>query len=225
MCLLFLDGHFIFLTLDDLFSKWWFMKLGRRGNRGDRCINCKIFKEHCFCDEINKCHINTKISVIMHRRERFLTSNTVNLAKLSLDNVEVHIHGHEDQQIEVKNLISENYENVYLFPDEESIKLDEFIANCEKPVNIIVPDGSWRQARKIKRRLFGSLNLPSVKIDSQKSNYLLRTSPFEGALCTFEAIMYALKVCESERVFKDLSQNFDLFNNRFYNSRKSFFKN
>ena len=46
----------------------------RRSTQGKRCLGCRINKILCFCDQIKKHDTKTIVSIIMHHREKHLTS-------------------------------------------------------------------------------------------------------------------------------------------------------
>jgi DTW domain-containing protein YfiP len=58
-----------------------------------------------------------------------------------------------------------------------------------KPATLVVPDGTWRQARRIRRKLA----LPCVTLPpGAPTEYALRSDAHEGGLATLEAIARAL---------------------------------
>ena len=180
----------------------------RRSSQDRRCPECKVNLIYCFCDGLLKYNNRTKISVIMHKRELFLTSNTVNLARQTFDNFNLFIRGTEEK-LTSQFVTPKNHIPLYLYPSEDAIELNQLNLEATKTYNLIVPDGSWRQAKKIHRREPLLENIQRVKITNiDKSKYSLRKQKYEYGLCTFEAIMHALKVIEPETPFEKLESNF-----------------
>ena len=69
------------------------------------------------------------------------------------------------------------------------------------PVNLIVPDGNWRQASKVHRRHPELGALPRVKLSQPNvGTDHLRTEHFLEGHSTLEAIAMAFEVLESEAV-------------------------
>lgn len=185
----------------------------RRETKSDRCDRCKVNYRLCFCEFLKPIEIKTPVQIIMHIGELNLTSNTVNLLKKVHENCSVNIRGDKNNQIDYKDLLLEDtHEPLYLFPDENAIPLNlEFLTSLKKPINLIVPDGTWRQAKKIKRRVSEFENIKSVTLpEKHYSKYKLRNSPKIGMLSTFEAISKALGIIEGNEVEERLNKIFKI---------------
>lgn len=156
----------------------------------------------------------------MHKAERYLTSNTTHLAKNTIEGINVLLHG-MPEALQAEDIFIPGHKPLYLFPDEDAKTLTEYKQEFDRPFQLIVPDGSWRQAKKIKRRIPALVDIPSVKISHVESEYLLRKGPFAGALCTYEAMTYALKEIEGDVVFEKLIANFRVFNETFHGARNN----
>jgi DTW domain-containing protein YfiP len=64
---------------------------------------------------------------------------------------------------------------------------------------LIVPDGTWRQAHKMRRRLPGLAAIPCVILpEAGRTEYRLRSEHHVGGLATLEAIARALRVLEGD---------------------------
>ncbi|MDP7319672.1 MAG: tRNA-uridine aminocarboxypropyltransferase [Bacteriovoracaceae bacterium] len=189
------------------------MPSSRRSTRSKRCPRCMVHQLNCFCEKISTVPTKTKLSLIIFKKEIFLPSNTAHLSLKSLSNSQAFERGHRDKSLGPNFIDSDNYHPLFLYPDESAIELDSnFIAQLKKPVNLIVPDGTWRQAKKIKRREPLLENVQSVKITpSQKSIYPLRRQKFEYGLCTHEAISYAFEILESQGISQMLLHNLEIF--------------
>ena len=174
-----------------------------------RCSKCRINKEFCFCDLLKTVDIKSKVSIVMHANEITLISNTAYLAELTINKSSIFIRGLKDHEFDAEELVEEGYENLYLYPSDDSQVLNsEYLGKIDKPINLIVPDGSWRQARKYVNREETFKNLKKVRVENiGESIYQLRKSPGRDSLCTFEAIAYALKEIEGEEVFHTLIDN------------------
>lgn len=207
----------------------------RRSTHGVRCTRCKINVKLCFCSELRKLPSKTKISFVMHHREEHLTSNTVNLALMTMEHAEVHLRGLPEKPFKVKdlNINEEEFIPLFLFPEDDAVELNE--ENLKKlnpknlPIQLIVPDGTWSQAKKVYRRDFVLLNesdsrIPPVKLPlGFEGKYLLRKSPRENGLSTFEATAYALEIIEkNESLGKELMQMFSIMVERMVKTRRNF---
>jgi len=197
----------------------------RRSTQGKRCLNCQINKILCFCDEILMHETLTRVSIIMHHREKHLTSNTAKLATLTLSNAQIFQRGLPDDPFLISKLkIIPKSLPLYLFPDNDALELnDEFIDTHQGPYHLIIPDGTWNQAKKVRRREPGLSEILCVKLsDAVKGEYKLRKGVRDDGVCTFEAIAYALEVLENKQVSEDLLRQFRIMNNRVAKSRSAY---
>ncbi len=146
----------------------------------------------------------------MHWREEHRATNTADLACLALPNSEVHIRGRRDEPLPMEELVPKGTNAAFLFPSRDAIELNEQSAQqFAKPLTLIVPDGSWRQAKKVSLRENALKNVPRVKLPiGAKSQYRLRQSPHEENLSTFEAIARALGFLEGPKVQTELERLF-----------------
>lgn len=87
-----------------------------------------------------------------------------------------------------------------LFPFEDATPLE-----APKPgdlqVTLIVPDGTWRQASKVRNRVPGLRDVPCVTLPmGAPSVYHLRFEAHESGLATVEAIARAMTILEGAHV-------------------------
>jgi DTW domain-containing protein YfiP len=77
---------------------------------------------------------------------------------------------------------------------------------------LVVPEGSWGQARRAVRREPWLLDAERVCLPSgPPSHYRLRTAPHEHGLSTLEAVARALGVLEGEAIERALLAMLDAF--------------
>ncbi|PIP88646.1 MAG: RNA 2',3'-cyclic phosphodiesterase [Bdellovibrionales bacterium CG12_big_fil_rev_8_21_14_0_65_38_15] len=181
------------------------VKIGRGLNR---CEECQVPKELCYCQRLIHVENKTRVSIIMHRRERFLTSNTAVVANRVLKNCEIILRGMKDQSASKELIINDDSVPLVLFPSDDALaigskELTEYLAG--RPAHLIVPDGSWGQAKRVAKREPALQNVQAVKLAAASpSLYRLRRQVAQGRLCTFEAIARALGDLEGEQIEKDL---------------------
>ena len=186
----------------------------RRSSTGKRCLRCKIHHTLCFCARIHEVATHARISIIMHHRERHLTSNTANLAKLVLPKCDVLLRGHPTTPFSADALKLNNEElPLFLFPHEDAIDLTpEYIESLNgRKIHLIVPDGTWSQAVKCYRREAGLTGIQCVKLPpGDPGRYRLRKSSDENRLSTYEAISRALGIIEqNHEVQREMDVIFD----------------
>lgn len=175
----------------------------RRASRKDRCPRCHIHYRLCFCQLIKPIETKSRLSLILHASELNLTSNTGRLACDLLTHSEILVRGAIENKEEILTLTTPpQYTAYYLFPEEGAQELnEEFVSTLKTPIHLIVPDGSWRQAKKFKRREPALENLPCLTLPAgPSSSYFLRTEPMDNFVCTLEAIARALGILEGQHV-------------------------
>ena len=164
-----------------------------------RCPGCEIRKPLCFCSWIPRIELNTRLIVLMHTCEEVLTSNTARLAAKSLVYSEVRIHGRKDGRMQTDGLVEPGRTSLLLFPSPRAIELTpDLVSKLPNPVNLIVPDASWRQTARFVRHEPAIAGIQHVKLmPGPPSEYRLRVQRNEQNLCTLEAIARAIGVLES----------------------------
>lgn len=193
-------------------------------NAERRCPQCRVNQIFCFCDKIVPRRSLTKVSLLVHVRELSLASNTAHLVHRVLPNSEILIRGQMNAPLQLDGLLNSNYRPLFLFPDEEAQVLDEsFVEKNPGPYHLIVPDGSWRQAKKFKKRESILSSIPSVKLESNRlSEYILRKEPTPTSLCTFEAVARAIGILESPELQLQMEEVFNLMVDTVMKSRKGY---
>lgn len=172
-----------------------------------------VHLDNCFCEKISEISLATRVSFIIFRKEMLLPSNTAHVALKSLVNSQFFERGHINQDLPEDFVCHQNYTPLYLFPSDDADELSsDLIRSLKKPVHLIIPDGTWRQAKKVHRREPRLKNISQIKISpSHKSIYPLRRQKFTGGLCTYEAMAEALKVIEGEDIYQKVMENFQVF--------------
>lgn len=170
------------------------------------CARCLLPQRLCLCSKIPCLEIETKISLIIHFNELYKNSNTGRLALHALPNSEMRIRGEKGKQLDLSDLLSDNYEPILLFPSEDAEELtSEFMLARKKKIQLIVPDGSWRQARKVNTRHPELNQLPRVKVlNPMEDTYQLRKESRENGMATLQSIAYALGVIEGDHIREQL---------------------
>lgn len=164
-----------------------------------RCPGCEIRKSLCFCKHIPQIALQTRVIILMHTSEEVLPSNTARLAAKVLTNSEIRINGRKEDRLSTEGLIEEGRRSLLLYPSPFATELTaEFVASLPGPVNLIVPDGKWRQTQKFVRREPALSGITHVKVpEGEPSAYRLRSQPNDKSLCTLEAIARAIGALES----------------------------
>ncbi|MFN7729255.1 MAG: tRNA-uridine aminocarboxypropyltransferase [Bdellovibrio sp.] len=166
----------------------------------DPCPVCKTHKDRCICQYIPQLDFKTRLCLIIHVQELKRTSNTGTLAVRSLVNSELRIRGTEGVPLDLTGLADDHpdYQSLLLYPSEEAQDLTPaFLKKFEKPIQLIVPDGNWRQAGKVHYRYPELRQIPRVKLQRPASNTPhLRAEHRDDGMSTLQAIALAYGVLE-----------------------------
>jgi DTW domain-containing protein len=174
--------------------------LSRRSNGDLRCARCHLHRSLCLCSLIPQIETRTHIVLVIHLREDRKPTNTGRLATECLPNSEVLVRGHMNRP--EPRIEWGLRQPLLLFPHEDAQPIDEYIANrtSTNDVTLIVPDGNWRQASKVRKRVPGLTDVPCVTLPrSEASQYRLRSEAHATGMATMEAIGRALSVLEGDR--------------------------
>ncbi len=186
--------------------------MGTRSKRSERCGRCRMHIPLCICQSIPCFPLQTRVVLVMHYREKIKTTATGPLALEALPNSEVRIHGHKDRPLDFSDLNIPERRTLLLYPGDDVPVLGRgFLEQDGRPVTLVVPDGSWRQAAKMGRRLPGLEHAEMVRLPpGPQTRWGIRHEPHPAGLATFEAIARALGIIESPTVQKGLDELFRL---------------
>jgi DTW domain-containing protein YfiP len=155
--------------------------------------------------------LDTKISLVIHHKELKRTSNTGQLALNSLSNSTMRVRGLKDSPLDLTDLLSDDYETLLLFPsDDAEVLTPELAQTLKKKIQIIVPDGNWRQASKVNTRYKELEGIKRVKVARVGTDpYHLRAETTQDGMATLQAIAYALGAIEGEQAQNKLLNLYD----------------
>lgn len=181
------------------------MTLERKGRQ--RCQRCTRPLAQCLCRLIPNLPSQTRILLLQHPDEAKHALNTARFVSLGLQNAELIIAETIDDLQQYLQL--PGYRACVLFPGEEAQELAAYQVN-ELPLLLVVPDGTWRKARKILHCNPLLAALPRVTLpEGLRSRYRLRKAPIAESLATVEAVSYALAILEPNSDFSSLLRPFD----------------
>ncbi|HET9550745.1 MAG TPA: tRNA-uridine aminocarboxypropyltransferase [Candidatus Binatia bacterium] len=173
-----------------------------------RCSQCDSSLTLCMCAVLPRLELRTKVTLVIHRHERLRSSNTGMLARRALVNSALRIRGESREMLDLSDLLSPRYRSLLFYPSSDAVELTAaLVAEDPRPIQLIVPDGTWRQARKIHSRHHELNAIPRVKISTPNdSTYQLRAQSRREGMATLLAIAFALGIIEGEVVAAQLMQ-------------------
>ncbi len=172
-----------------------------------QCPRCLRPTTHCLCALIPSLDSRTRVLLLQHPSEVNHALNTARLAALGLVNAQLEV-GEVFEDLQTL-LNPPGYQARLLFPAEDAQPLRAY-SPSDEPLLLVVPDGTWRKARKLLHLNPLLAALPRVTLAAGAvSRYRLRKAPGPGALSTVEAIVQALQVLEAPQSFEPLLRPFE----------------
>ena len=173
------------------------------------CPACHRPLALCLCALVPRLDSRTRVLILQHPSEVRHALNTARLAALGLLNAELRV-GEVFEDLPAL-LNQPGYRACLLFPGEGALPLPQFAEQAAgQQTLLVVPDGTWRKARKLLHcnPLLAALPRASLEPGLQ-SRYRLRKAPQAGALSTIEAIVSALETLEAPAQFAALLRPFE----------------
>ena len=121
------------------------------------------------------------------------------------------VRGETREALELRDLLTDRYRTFLFYPSVDAVELDnELVAQTQTPIQLIVPDGTWRQARKVHSRHHELKDVPRVKISTpDSSKFHLRAQHRPEGMATLQAIAHGLGVIEGDLVKEQLMKLYD----------------
>ncbi|MBS1150115.1 MAG: hypothetical protein H6Q89_1813 [Myxococcaceae bacterium] len=180
-----------------------------------RCPRCWIRHEFCLCAEIPHVPTRTQVVIVRHAREADKSTGTARMAGLALPNSALIDFGEDSVPVdeEVKPFAPGAW---LLFPAEEGAPpLPDALPRC-----LIVIDGTWRQTRRMLKKLPSLANVPRLALPAKQTAPLrLRESTAPENRSTLEAIADALSLLEGPSVGEPLHRLHTLMVERVFRAR------
>src|SRR5262245_59783258 len=184
------------------------MRMARSNTPSDLrglCERCWQRIGTCLCADIGRVANRTEVLILRHAKEIWRTSNTARIASLALERCEVIEVGMRDDDRDrfeqrVRDALAQPGKSYLLYPGPvTAIPRAEETKETKEPIRLVVPDGSWRQARRMLQRVPGLAELPRISLAAPKDTALrLRRPSVADGLSTIEAIARALGAIEGE---------------------------
>lgn len=176
----------------------------RKRKTKDPCSVCGMHRALCICSMIPKLKLRTKVTLVVHAKELKRTTNTGRLALQALVNSEMRVRGEGREALNLSDLLSDEFESLLFYPSEDALELGSFVVG-RRPIQLIVPDGNWRQAGKVHLRHPELRSVQRVKITIPNlAAEHLRKEHFSEGMSTLEAIAKALAILEGEAVGEEM---------------------
>lgn len=197
-----------------------------------RCARCALPEVACLCAALVPTPARTRVVVLMHFAEHKKPTNTGRLVPMLVEGAEVRLRGlpgdydpdrdprrrppgrgpaagaARGARVDMHDLLDPARRLLLLEPD--GAPLAEVAAAEQRPVTLLVADGTWRQARRTVNREPALAAATRVRLpDGPAGRYRLRDSGAPERLATLEAVARALGVLDGPEVQAHLEAVFD----------------
>lgn len=174
------------------------------------CRQCG-FTYHCICHCYWPLESQLQCVLVMHENEAARQSNTGKLVKAALPQTKIEIwQRKQPPQALLDSWARGDVSPWLLFPSDDAIPADRLFADADRlvscaetlaatkapraPLQFVVLDATWQQARKMLNKSPWLNRLPRVSLPSTAaSQYTLRRNQPPGHLCTSEAVSALLR--------------------------------
>jgi DTW domain-containing protein YfiP len=180
-----------------------------------RCPRCWLRHAFCICAEVPQVATRTEVIIVRHEREGWKSTGTARVALQALPNSRLVEYAEDGARSdEVLGALAAGA--ALLFPETGV----EPTPLCAPPPRLIVLDGTWRQTRRMLKRLPSLTSVPRLVLPEKAEAPLrLRESEDPRGRSTLEAIADALGQLEGETAAEALHALHALYVERVFRAR------
>jgi DTW domain-containing protein YfiP len=180
-----------------------------------RCPRCWIRTSFCICADVQPVATRTEVIIVRHEREGWKSTGTARVALQALTRSRLVEYSEDGAQSDAA-LAALAGDAALLFP-ETGVEAGPL---HETPARLIVLDGTWRQTRRMLKRLPSLAAVPRLVLPPKAEAPLrLRESEDPRGRSTLEAIADALGMLEGEAASAPLHALHALFVERVFRAR------
>lgn len=151
-----------------------------------RCAACAFPESHCLCARIPRLELPVRFLILRHASEIPRLTSTARWAALALPGTELVDYALPGAPLDAAAL---DLEGAWaLFPSAQPTP-----PGSARPARIVVPDGTWQQARRMMQRVPALQRLPRLSLPPAAPALRLRRPPIRGGMSTLEAIAETLR--------------------------------
>lgn len=181
------------------------------------CPGCGLPEDYCACGDTCNDVPPLQIALLLHENEPARPSNTSRLiAQLLPEVTHTFIWQRTAPPEKLIGMLNDpRYQPWLLFPadrPELEPRANTYQATEGKIPLIVVPDGTWKEVRKIVRKSPWLNELPLLAFDpDRRTRYTLRRNPDDDHLCTAETVAEVLRLADADGAASALDQLLDRF--------------
>ena len=165
----------------------------------NRCAQCWFHADDCICSQFVrlKFRLDVRFLIYMHYIELF---NAGNDAKILLsaagEATELFVYGRKGDDEKLRDRVHGNEQTtVLLYPSDDAFSVEQIRPSLlpaakQKPIQIIVVDGTWRQVRTMLKHFQKTISkeVRLIKLSPTALSVYARTQTEPGRISTIEAI-------------------------------------
>lgn len=163
-------------------------------------MHCRMHLRLCFCAEVRPAFPRTKLLLVTHRRETHKSTNSAQILRLALPATRRFVRGRKARDGQLADDLLSDHRPLLLYPYDDALPLtSELASEDSRPTQLIIPDGTWIQARKTALREPSLRGVARVRLPAGIATtfWIRRHFRDDSKLSTAEAAAYALGVLES----------------------------
>ena len=166
------------------------------------CPDCRLPRWLCVCAHTPRIATRTPLLLVVHVYDRGRTSNTARLLALAIRDATLVGHGGREAPPDLASYVPSGATPIVLFPGRGARTLTpKLVADLPTPPAFVVPDGNWRQAGRMVKRLPFLSAATKVSLPARAfAGHALRRNQPGHRMSTFEAVTQALAILEGEAV-------------------------
>ena len=190
----------------------------------ERCRGCRLPPRWCVCGVLPRVVTAPAVDVLMHRREQWRPSSTGALITRVVEGARLHVHRPDPRsRAEVRlpeGLLRQGHECWILHPRGELPRASAMRGDGAGPLQVILLDGSWREAAEMARlvgdSLVGGDGMPAAPVRLVKvpcpgeGRFWVRDQREEGHVSTAEALLALLELVGDGTTARRLRLHFEL---------------
>ena len=170
-----------------------------RSRSCNRCERCRMREDLCICSELPTITTKTRVVIVMHKCEVLKSTSTARLLQNILPNCVSFVVGLPEDlpghSIDLTDELAPSSHPLVLYPETGCKELS--YEDSERSTTLIVPDGTWTQAKRILHRREELWRVPRRQLPvGRRTSYTLRRNQAPEGMCTAEAVARALGILE-----------------------------
>lgn len=189
------------------------MRSAKPRDQNSHCPRCYMRREICICPILPTVQTQTEFLILRHVREAGRPSNTGRLVTLAMPNSRIITCG-GGNLTGLSSMLSSIDKNLLnrpgtwlLWPDGTNAPAD--LSDIAPPDRVVVLDATWRQARRLYKRLPVLHAMPRLHLPAPRPRNRLRRQHRSDGMSTIEAVAAAITRFEGAYVAEPLEKLFD----------------